>query len=53
MGWGKESVFKWSWSQHRALKYNQVCSNDDPRLTFDIFTPGSTLVSYAFVWKIT
>ena len=23
--------------QHRALEYYQVCSNDDPRLTFDLF----------------
>ena len=22
---------------HRALRYFQVCSNDDPRLTFDLF----------------
>ena len=23
--------------QHQALKYDQVCLNDDPRLTFDLF----------------
>ena len=37
--------------QHRALEYYQVCSNDDPRLTFDLFTQRSTLVPHAFVWE--
>ena len=27
--------------QHRGLKFYQVCSNDDPRLTFDLFTARS------------
>ena len=35
--------------QHWALEYYQVCSNDDPRLTFDPFTQRSTLVPCAFV----
>ena len=35
--------------QHRSLEYYQICSNDDPRLTFDLFT--QTLVPYAFVWE--
>ena len=35
--------------QHQALKYSQVCSYDDPRLTFDLFTEMSTLVPYTFV----
>ena len=37
--------------QHRALKYSQVCSNVDPRLTFELFTQRSTLGPYAFVWE--
>ena len=38
--------------QHWALKYYQVCSNDDPSLTFDLFIQRSTLVlSYAFLWE--
>ena len=37
--------------QHWALEYYQVHSNDDPRLTFDLFTKRSTLVSYAFEWE--
>ena len=36
--------------QHRVLEYYQVCSNDDPGLTFIYFTARSNLVSYAFVW---
>ena len=32
--------------QHRALEYYQVCSNDESRLTFDLFTQRSTLVPY-------
>ena len=28
----------------------QVCSNDDPRMTFDLFTARSNLHPYAFVW---
>ena len=34
--------------QHRVLESYQVCSNDDPELTF--FTARSNLVAYAFVW---
>ena len=37
--------------QHRALECYQVCSNDDPWLTFDLFTARSELVAYAFVWE--
>ena len=37
--------------QHWVLKYYQIPSNDDPRLTFDLFTQRSTLVHYAFVWE--
>ena len=36
---------------HRMLKYYQVCSNDDPRLTLIYFTARSNLVPYAFVWE--
>ena len=35
--------------QHWTLKYYEVCSSDDPRLTFDLFTQMSTLIPYAFV----
>ena len=34
--------------QHQALEYYQVRSNDDPRLTFDLFMQRSTL----FPWCI-
>ena len=36
---------------HRVLKYYQVCSNDDPKLTVTYFTARSNLVPYAFVWE--
>ena len=32
--------------QHLALEYYQVCSNDDPRLTFDLFMQRSALGSF-------
>ena len=35
--------------QHRVLEYYQVCSNDDPGLTY--FTARSNLVPYAFLWE--
>ena len=35
--------------QHRVLEYYQVCSNNDPGLTY--FTARSNLVPYAFVWE--
>ena len=35
-------------TQHRELEYYQVCSTDDPRVTFDVFTQKSTLVPYTF-----
>ena len=37
--------------QHRMLKYYQVCSNNDPRLTLTYFTARSNVVPYAFVWE--
>ena len=37
--------------QHLVLKYNQICSNDDPGLTLTYFTARSSLVPYAFVWE--
>ena len=39
-------------TQHWALENYQVCSNDDPMLTFDLFTQMSTLVPYAVVWEM-
>ena len=36
--------------QHWVLDYYQVCSNDEPALTFTDFTARSNLVPYAFVW---
>ena len=38
--------------QHRVLKYYQICSNDDPRLTLTHFAARSNLVPYAFIWEI-
>ena len=37
--------------RHRLLKYYQVYSNDDHRLTLTYFTARSNLVPYAFVWE--
>ena len=34
---------------HRVLEYYRVCSNDGPRLTFDLFTQRSTVVLDEFV----
>ena len=39
--------------QHRVLEYYQVCSNDDPGLTFTYFTARSNLVpfrNYCSLW---
>ena len=36
-------------TEHWGLKVIQVCSNDDPRLIFDLFTARSNLRLYAFV----
>ena len=36
-------------TEHRDSR-SSVCSNDDPRLTFDLFTTQSNLRLYAFVW---
>ena len=44
-----ESNGWWPWKLHWALKYYQVCSNDDPGLTLTYFTARSNLVTYAFV----
>ena len=30
--------------QHKGLKVYQVCSNDDPRLTFDLYTQGQLCI---------
>ena len=35
--------------KHWALKYYQVCSNDDPGLTLTYFMGRTNLVPYAFV----
>ena len=35
--------------QHWALEYYQVCSVDNPRFPFDLFTQKSPLVPYASV----
>ena len=35
--------------QHWVLKYYQICSNDDPRMTLTSFTARSNLVPYAFI----
>ena len=35
----------------RVLKYYQVCSKDDLKLTLTYFTARSNLVPYAFVWE--
>ena len=37
-------------TEHWGLKVIQVCSNDDPRLVFDLCTALSDLLLYAFVW---
>ena len=37
--------------QHRVLKCYHIPSNDDPMMTFDLFTQRATLFPYAFVWE--
>ena len=37
---------------HRGLRIYQVCSNDDPRLSFDLFMARSNLRLCVFVWAI-
>ena len=37
--------------QHWVLEYYQVCSNDNPGLTFIYFTARSNLAPYVFVWE--
>ena len=32
-----------------ALRYYQVCSNDNPRLTFDLFTESVNLLPYTYL----
>ena len=34
-----------------VLGYYQVCSNDDPGLTWTYFMARSNLIPYAFVWE--
>ena len=36
---------------YRVLEYYQVCSNDNPGLTWTYFTARSNFVPYAFVWE--
>ena len=36
---------------YQGLKFYQVCSNDDRRLTFDLFTAWSNLRPHTFVWE--
>ena len=36
--------------KHRGPKVHQVCSNNDSRLTFDLFTTRSNLRPYTFKW---
>ena len=38
-------------TEHLRLKFIQVYSNDDSRLTFDFFTAQSNLRPYAFVCR--
>ena len=44
-----------TWYAALGLEYYQIPSNDDPRLTFDLFTDRSNLLPYAFIkekaWK--
>ena len=40
-----------TWYTASGSFYYQVCSNDDPSLTFDLFPQRSTLVPYTFVWE--
>ena len=35
----------------KVLKHYQIPSNDDSRLTFDLFMQMSSLVPYAFLWE--
>ena len=37
--------------QRQLHQYYQVCSNDDPGLTWTYFTARSNLVPYASVWE--
>ena len=39
-----------SWYIASWFKVYQICSNDDPRLTFDLFMVRSNLNPHAFVW---
>ena len=53
-GLKKITLFRTDWPMPLRLvilEYYQVCSNDDSRLTFDLFTRRSTLVPYALVWE--
>ena len=46
----QESFGAESWDKLQGLKLSQACSNDDHRLTFDLFTARSHLRLYRFVW---
>ena len=53
MGWWNDKLCQWSrlhdqYGRHWVLYFYQVCSNDDPGLTY--FAATSNLVPYAFVW---
>ena len=38
-------------TEHWGLKVIQICSNDDPRLTFDLFTAQSISVPTQLHWE--
>ena len=46
----QESFKAESWYIASRTQGLQSCSNDDPRLTFDLFTAKSNLHPHAFVW---
>ena len=55
-----KTIFETGWPmslklgiQNWELEYYQMCSNDDPRLNFDLFMQMSTLVLYVAVWENT
>ena len=41
----QERFWTESWYMHRGLKLYQVCSKDDRRLTFELFTARSSCIS--------
>ena len=36
--------------QHQGSEICQACSNDDPRLAFDLSTVRSDLLPYTYIW---